>query len=1317
MNIKASCSARVAGLIVLAASALAAGKLEAQDSWDSLPEVPFTYGVSSGGGLATDGTYLYAADFSGDANDDFIDLDRDGSPSAGETLAELGIANGSVRMARYDPATETWAGLPTLNEAGVGGDGFSSGNLNGSLFHIDGFLYYYQFRAGPNRCVLYRYDLDDGLAGSWTEVWDLGTAQAHIGVNAGVAAASGPDGPVIFHHKGGGEYRFSRSTGLDGVAAESHVQLTPDWPYGNAHFPRNGAWAYDPIAGRIYHMSGNQLLQWEPSPVYAPADFRDAVPQFGDDLALFSVAISSLRNTFPWEPGGAETHPGTSLWGNDLVVVNDPSGHPGGPTGEDTGANVLYLVRGETTSDPWPFNEGRGRINNGDFARYFPGTGNAQALPAAPFHVGKGASACYLNGYLYLLQGETDHSYDGWGPYLPISGDGIRIPGHGFARFAIRPPTVTGSPVIPVQSYLAGGFASLTASADNGTGTEPLFDGDWDSIYTADAENPAVILVEFSSPTESGAARALFGNDNYTWTLDAADSEADLLSGGGSYAAIFSVEAVAPGDVAWMEWNATPVSRKIYRFTVANTGGGPVEIHELELQRPKPVFTVEINGSPVDINHLAISPSDSFALLGDEPAFTAEASLSLGPDRYDVTMEATWSSSETGVALIDPTGRAQAVGTGGTVLQAAFSGLIAETSLTVGEAGPRDDDLDVALIRRLPEMDFVWDSSQPGIDGWPAAGSGVVWRAMVKNWYPLPREDVGYRWNLDGTVVASGTVDLAPSGYTAVDLPRTWSFDRRELLFEIDPANEIPEVSEANNTVSVFTDSISVGFWVEQLLYDYFHTYQHELGIGSNSWEDWAQRQVGFWNRMFEEAVHPVDAPDGVLDRIRIDKITVVPDGALPLEGGSYPSNYPDTSDRTVDLMWGFPATLVGHGMYANHTDPVPTNFFYYEGSLIHELGHARYLIDGYGFNIVDRASDPRVLITHGGGLVAGTPYLPREWKWWDHVHIIRPGVDNPFDGLMASDYTFVDRYSAAALNRIAGHRATKGNYNAPGNIGVFINDLPAENTVQFFDGKGQPIPDPTVTVYRATGYAGDWYGKQFDDTPDLTFTGDANGCVEVGRNPFADGNLQHGYGLSNMTAILKVESGDRTGFCVLEAGLFNMEYWRGHTEHGYYALTVPMIGPERDVVYVHVWSHGGDWRVQIIASGDIQPDTVTIGDAPAAYDDGSWWAMPGGGEAPRLLTATWPGGPEINRWIHLPAKRLLPSLAADRAGAPTGSFLLQWIGRAGDAYDLEWSDDLSTWEPVPGLRRFGHGEDESMEVPYAGPGDFYRMQVVPLGH
>jgi hypothetical protein len=1303
-GIRAAVIAGITGLMMLGG-----GGLAAQDSWEALPDVPFAFGVSSGGGLATDGQYLYAADFSGDGDEDYIDLDGNGTCDEGELLHELGIPNGSVRFARFDPSAGSWETLPTLNEEGVGGDSFSNGNFNGGLFAVAGNLYYYQFRAGPNRCALYRYDLADGLTGAWQQVWDLTPAAALIEVNAGMTAAQGPDGPVILHHRGGGSYNFCRSSGLDG-GGSAHVRLTPFWAFNSTCFPRNGSWAFDELTGRLYHMSGDQLLHWEPSPAYAPEGFLTAVPDGVNDLAVFTRTIFSLRETFGWDPGGTANPPGVSLWGNSIVVVNDPSGNPGGPDDEDTGANVVYLVRGETSPSGWPFNEGRGEVDNGDFARHFPSTGNSQNLPSAPFNVGKGAAARYLDGCIYLLQGETRGSI----PADP--GDGIRLPGTGFARFGLRPDSVVGPLILPVGEYIAAGFVGLSASADDGSGTTPLFDGDWDSAYRAASANPAVVLVEFSSPTVTGAARARFGATSHAWSLEAGDSLDDLDGGTGTHVSLFEGSLVAGGETGWHEWNDSPVARRYYRFTVENLESGPVEIRELELQRPKPVQLVEIGGVEVAINHLEVLPPDPYLEVGDALALAAEASLSLGPDRYDVSLEAGWSSSDPGVASVDSTGLALALTPGTATLTAGFAGLDAGALLTVVEVGPRDDDVSVSWIQRLPVMDYVWDAVDPSVQGWPAAGSEVTWRAMVRNWHPMPAADVSYRWLVDGVEIASGRADLAAAGWTPVDLPRTWSFAREELTFEIDPLDEWDELSEDNNSVTVFTDSITVGFWVEQAVYEYFHQYQHELGIGSNGWEDWAQRQVGFWNDMFAAAVCPIDAPDGVLDRVRIDKITVVPDGALPLQGGSYPTNYPDTSDRSVDLMWGFPATLLNSGMYKNHTSLSMNDFFYYEGSLPHELGHARYLIDCYGFNVVDRADAPRVLVQVDGSPIAGTAYLPREWQWWDHVHIIRPGLGNPFQGLMASDYTYVDRYSAAALNRIAGHRAVKGNFNAPYNIGAFRNDLPDQNTVQLFDGRGQPLAGAAVSVYQA-GPTSDWYGKEFDNVADLTFTADPLGRVQLGRNPFADGDLEHTYGVSNMVALIKVEHGGRTGFGFLEAGLFNMEFWRGHADHGYYAVTLPMISDTREIALVRVWRSDLLWRVQVIASGDVQPVSVTIDGAPTAFNHGSWWAFPGAAEGPRHLVATWTSGPTISQWIQMPTEVPMPPVTIRPAAGPQGMLDLQWLTRAGDVYDTEASTDLQDWSVLPGSQVFGDGAPLNITLPHSTNREFFRIKARPLAY
>lgn len=482
-------------------------------------------------------------------------------------------------------------------------------------------------------------------------------------------------------------------------------------------------------------------------------------------------------------------------------------------------------------------------------------------------------------------------------------------------------------------------------------------------------------------------------------------------------------------------------------------------------------------------------------------------------------------------------------------------GVISSHSAEVNEDPyiPPGADLTIRYIARLPRIDYVWGSPNPAVEGWPAPEDTVTWRAVINNYLDSAYTNVPYRWYLDGTPVASGAVNIPASDTAYADFPWSWTFTRRELKFVLDPENVVPEEEEGNNELLLYTNAISAGLYVEQSVYDYFHQYQKLLGAGSNSWEDWAHRQVSIWNEMFADAIYPL-TPTGVLDRIRLDKITLVPDGALPLAGG-LPSNNPNLNDRTVDLQWGFPATLLNGSFYANHTGVSLSNPFYYEGSLIHELGHARYLIDVYGFNIHTSAGDTTVVaIKENGQYIAGTPYMPVAGG---AVHLTN------FNGLMNSNYTYVDEYSAAALNLIVGHRAVLGNYNAPGNIGVFLQDLPGQNRLTVKDANGNILPFANVKVYQAGGQPGVWYGKHYDNIPDLELTADVSGVVAVGRCPFDnDGTIEHDYGISNVVIILRVESSGWVGYTFVEAASFNMQYWAGHTVIADYEVEVNLVPP-----------------------------------------------------------------------------------------------------------------------------------------------------------
>jgi len=472
--------------------------------------------------------------------------------------------------------------------------------------------------------------------------------------------------------------------------------------------------------------------------------------------------------------------------------------------------------------------------------------------------------------------------------------------------------------------------------------------------------------------------------------------------------------------------------------------------------------------------------------------------------------------------------------------------------------------LTIRYVERLPTLEYVPRSSKPAVDGWPAPGSMVTWRAHLRNWTAAALRGVEVSWFLDGQRAASEAVDMDPNGEGTSDFHWTWERSRHEITLEVDAGHRFTIPAGRLNRLLTYSDALSVGFYVERGLYDHFRAHQHELRLGRSSFDDWAQEQFRFFNEMLAAARYP-ETPQGVLDRLRLDRITVVPDGSLPLQGGVTGAPYeaesvPNPADLTVDLQWGFPSRLKGSTAYTDFRSLEPSNGFYYSGSVQHELGHARYLMDIYSFDVFHGINGSRIEIQERGQLVAGSAFMPGQPVFTSSGQGLRVH-ETPFSGLMNKTWTYLDRPSAAALNLIAGRRAVAGNYNEPENIAVFLNDLPRENRLTLRDAQGRALAGARVQVYRSI--PGDVetydYAKIFDDRPDLEREADREGRVLLGRNPFDDGPLDTAR-YSNGVAILRVEHEGRVGYVFLAAAELNLEYWRGHTAVGDYDKTVNLL-------------------------------------------------------------------------------------------------------------------------------------------------------------
>jgi len=426
---------------------------------------------------------------------------------------------------------------------------------------------------------------------------------------------------------------------------------------------------------------------------------------------------------------------------------------------------------------------------------------------------------------------------------------------------------------------------------------------------------------------------------------------------------------------------------------------------------------------------------------------------------------------------------------------------------------PNGIDLDVTYISRTPS--YEWTASKQ----WPDPGEAVTFTAHVINKGTNASGTFSYAWTIDGQVVLTGsTSSLAPGSEVTFTYGWSWQSGEHTVGFKADPQNLIPETAENNNEIVDVTDAMTLGFWVEQSVYDEFNN--HINGAGTYSWEDWAQMIVEHMNWMFEQSVFPL-APEGVLSRVRLDKITVVPDETLFNLYAHAPREY------TTDAQWGFSVEE-----YLNCSLP---NCYATPWWVDHELMHYLYgRIDIYSLGV--QGGDVNVRDEHGN-LIAGTPLLP--YIHWDVVHY----QSRSWDLMSSLDFSLFSDHTVYSLNLDwpAGQRTHNG--------WTYIYDLPAETKIRVLDKNDQPIPNVQVSVYQAVpgdGSSGP-YSQNFDNTVDISGTTDSQGLFSLGSQPFGD-LARYGDTVGVVLIKLHNPTSGQSRYVWLELTDLNIAYWRGET-------------------------------------------------------------------------------------------------------------------------------------------------------------------------
>lgn len=486
---------------------------------------------------------------------------------------------------------------------------------------------------------------------------------------------------------------------------------------------------------------------------------------------------------------------------------------------------------------------------------------------------------------------------------------------------------------------------------------------------------------------------------------------------------------------------------------------------------------------------------------------------------------------------------------------------------------------DVAGILRNP---FYMNEKK-----WPAEGEEVTFTAHVKN-SGRTRETgpFTYAWSINDEKAGEGTYEgkdkmgLAPGEETTFPIKWKWHADHADhrdqtVTFAAEPASpNLVEVTKNNNQLTDYIEALNLGYYYDETSYDAFSRYQN--GWGSYSPENWVQWQWSMWNEtVMAKSRYPGVAPDGCLERVRVQRITVVPNGKL--QGGNH---IPDgASNYFYDGEWG--------------TDNAPEEYAgplsrVLEAGLIHECSHQIGAIDNYWSNMDasnEKGEGGKVHFKLRDGL-----YLTRGYWDWDGGLMggghTRPAPDAPLYGGQ-----FYSSVTCAGLNSSLGYRR--------GFFGDYTYDLPEQLTLVVRDWRNMGIPNAEVTVFQsAAGRLTEEYPVVSGRTnergetvvPPQPIMEDAPVTIATGHtlrpNPWGRVNVVGG----NMVFLIRVVADGQTDYRFLKSLDANVAYWGGARQNW-------------ECVMRFAICQGGVRKENVAAGGSVATHEISRDGAPRITD------------------------------------------------------------------------------------------------------------------
>lgn len=211
---------------------------------------------------------------------------------------------------------------------------------------------------------------------------------------------------------------------------------------------------------------------------------------------------------------------------------------------------------------------------------------------------------------------------------------------------------------------------------------------------------------------------------------------------------------------------------------------------------------------------------------------------------------------------------------------------------------------------------------------WPKDGDNVTYTAHIRNVGTAPVSGFAVRWTVGERSGAAIDVSktLAPGEETTVTTTasfRLFPNDHRLAPVRVSIEQKAPDTCPENDSLEIQSNALCLKAVVAKSVADAFSRAAQGRCLGGACLEDWLQGHLAFLNEVAFPQSRFSFAKNGVLERVRLQSVTVVPDGTFAQEAlkaqedlafdGAWlfgPGSPADPNDLSVEALRGIGSAL-----------------------------------------------------------------------------------------------------------------------------------------------------------------------------------------------------------------------------------------------------------------------------------------------------------------------------------------------------------------------------------------------------------------------